>query len=215
MKSLLFNIFKIVLFLTLPFIFLIRGAVFMHENYESAPWTAISVGTTATVFLLIIYMTAFYGRLTGTVGSGSTIKRRIFFALMLVIGYSGYGLFFMSNNNAKHSEVQKEFTSLHPILRLSISTILFLDDGLIITDAKRRPEDYKKMGLKSKKHSLHYPQSNGYVHAVDIRTNGRSEVRNFLLKMYFKGMGLNTLRHIGTGDHLHVSLSSRDRWGAI
>jgi len=187
----------------------------MHDHYQSAPWTAILGASIATAFLLIIYMTVFYGRLTGSVGDGSTFKRRIFFALILVVGYSVYGLFFMSNNNAKHSEVQKEFTSLHPILRLSISTILFLDEGLIITDAKRRPEDYKKMGLQSKKHSLHYPQSDGYVHAVDIRTNGRSEIRNFFLKLYFKGMGMNTLRHVGTGDHLHISLSSHDRRGAI
>ena len=84
-----------------------------------------------------------------------------------------------------------------------------------MTDANRVPEDYRKMGLKSKKRSLHYKQKNGFVHAMDIRTNGRGEVRNFLLKTYFQLMGFNVLRHGGTGDHLHVSLHSHDNPGAI
>ena len=215
MKSILFLLFKILVFLTLPFIFLIRGAVFLHDHYLASPWFAILGGALVTVFLLVIYMTVIYGHLTGSAGNGTSFKRRAIFAFIIVIGYALYGLLFISNNNAKHTEVQREFTSLHPILRLSISTILFLDKELIITDAQRKPEDYKRMGLKSKKRSLHYRQSDGYAHAVDIRTNGRSAVRNFLLRIYFGGMGLNTLRHVGTDDHLHISLSSRDSPGAI
>ncbi|MFK7806591.1 MAG: hypothetical protein AB8F74_02205 [Saprospiraceae bacterium] len=215
MKTIVSLLIKSVLLLILPFIFLIRGAVFLHDHYQSAPWLAIFGATFLTIVLLIIYLTIFYGKMTGRMGTSSVFKRRIFLTVILVLGFSLNGLFFMSNKNAKHNDVQKEFTSLHPILRLSISTILFLDKDLIVTDAKRHPEDYKKMGLRSKKHSLHYPQSNGYVHAVDIRTNGRSDMRNFLLKLYFKGMGLNTLRHVGIDDHLHVSLGSFDRRGAI
>ena len=132
-----------------------------------------------------------------------------------MLGYALHGILFFSDANAKSKTVQKEFTSLHPILRLSTSTILYLDNELIMTDANRVPEDYQKMGLKSKKRSLHYKQSNGYVHAMDIRTNGRSEIRNFLLKTYFQLMGFNVLRHGGTGDHLHVSLKSFDSPGAI
>ena len=84
-----------------------------------------------------------------------------------------------------------------------------------MTDANRQPEDYRKMGLKSKKNSLHYQQSNGFVHAFDVRTKNRSWLRNGLLQLYFKAMGFNTLRHGGTGDHLHISLKSRDRPCAI
>ena len=100
MKSVVYQIFKLILFLILPFIFLIRGAVFLHDHYQSAPWTAILGATIATAFLLIIYMTVFYGRITGTIGNGNSFKRRTFFSLALVIGYSVYGLFFMSNNNS-------------------------------------------------------------------------------------------------------------------
>ncbi len=215
MANLLYQLFKIILLLVLPFAFLIRGAVYFHHYQSFSPWIAIAGGVMVTTVLLFIYMTFFYGRLTGKLGDSGSLKRRSFFALIIVLGYSLYGLVFLSDSNVKHPEVRKEYTSLHPILRLSISTIVFLDEGLILTDAKRQPEDYKKMGLKSKKRSLHYPQNDGYVHAIDIRTNGRSEIRNFFLKTYFQLMGLNTLRHVGTGDHLHVSLHSHDSPGAI
>ena len=99
--------------------------------------------------------------------------------------------------------------------RLGVSTVIFLDRDLVVTDADRQPEDYKRMGLKANKRSLHYKQSNGYSHALDIRTNGRGELRNTLLRGYFTLMGFNTLRHGGTGDHLHISLHSHDSPGAV
>ncbi len=212
MWTFFYFIFKIFLLLSLPFICFIRGAVYLYEyqNYDS--WPALLGGGMFAVFLLLIYMIFFYGRLTGEVGS---FKRKLVLALILVLGYGVHALFFLSDANVKHKDVQKEFTSLHPILRLSISTIIYLDKDLILTDANRLPEDYKKMGLKSKKHSLHYRQSDGYVHAFDVRTKNRSFVRNILLRFYFRAMGFNTLRHGGTGDHLHVSLKSRDRPWAI
>ncbi len=211
----IYNLLKLLLLLILPFILLIRGAVYFHSEYTLIPSASLIASGAITTVLLFIYLTFMYGRMTGRIGSGNVLKRRSMIALLLVLGYSIYGLFFLSNTNAKSAEVRSEFTNLHPIVRLSISTILFIDRDLIITDAKRLPEDYKKMGLKTKKRSLHYKQSSGYVHAVDIRTNGRSELRNTLLIWYFKCMGLNTLRHGGTGDHLHISLDSRDSPGAI
>jgi len=211
----IYNLLKLLLLLLLPFILLIRGAVYFHGEYASLPGVSLIASGAITTVLLFIYLTFMYGRMTGKIGNGNVLKRRSMIALLLVLGYSVYGLFFLSNTNAKSSEVRNEFTNLHPIVRLSISTILFIDRDLIITDAKRQPEDYKKMGLKTKKRSLHYKQNSGYVHAVDIRTNGRSELRNNLLMWYFKCMGLNTLRHGGTGDHLHISLKSHDSPGAI
>ena len=211
----IYNLLKLMLLLVLPFILLIRGAVFFHNEYTWLPGVSLIASGLITTVLLFIYLTFMYGRVTGKIGSRNALKRRSLIALLLVLGYSTYGLFFLSNSNAKTSEVHSEFTKLHPIVRLSISTILFIDRDLIITDAKRQPEDYKKMGLTTKKRSLHYQQSSGYVHAVDIRTKHRSELRNTLLKCYFECMGLNTLRHSGTADHLHISLNSRDSPEAI
>lgn len=211
MKSLLYNFFKFAIILTLPFIILIRGAVFLHENYYFLPWLSILGGVLASGFLLFIYIIFIHGKFTGRLGSFKIMKFSYWIAVILVLVYCVPALLFLSKSNSKHTEVQKEFTSLHPILRLGISTVINLDKGLVITDANRVPEDYRKMGLKTKGHSLHYKQSDGYSHAIDIRVKGRSEVRNWLLERYFRMMGFNTLRHDGTADHLHVSLMSHDR----
>jgi len=212
MKAVFYFLFKIILLLSLPFISLVRGAVYLYEQQNYGSWNAIFGAAIITTFLLIVYMIFFYGRITGKVGS---LKRKLWLAMILVVGYGIHALYFFTEQNAKHTSIQKEFTSLHPILRLSISTIIHLDEGLIMTDANRQPEDYRKMGLKSKRNSLHYKQKNGYVHAFDVRVKNRSWIRNGLLQLYFKAMGFNTLRHGGTGDHLHISLTSRDRPWAI
>jgi len=215
MGKFIYNLLKILLLLTLPFIVLVRGAVHAHEHYTTSPWIALFGGMLIAAFIVFVYLSFAYGKVTGKLGDSDNLMRRSALALILVLGYGIYGLIFISGANTKHDDVKKEYTELHPILRVSISTIIFLDKDLIITDASRVKEDYKKMGLKTKRHSLHYEQSSGFVHAVDLRTNHRSEVRNFLLKSYFNLMGFNTLRHGGTGDHLHISISSRDRRGAI
>jgi len=215
MKKLIFFLIRLVLLLVLPFICLIRGAEWGHEYYQLSPWPAILMGMGITIFILILYFSFIYGRITGKLGNARSFKLRIGLALALVIGYSTYAIVYLSDSNVKSPEVHQTYTSLHPILRLSISTVLFIDNSLIITDGKRQPEDYKKMGLRTKKQSLHYVQPNGYVHAVDIRTRGHSELRNRLLEYYFKLMGLNTLRHVGTADHLHISLINMERPGAI
>ncbi len=215
MKKIFFFLIRLALLLVLPFICLIRGAVFGHEYYQLSPWSAILLGVGITVFLLIIYFSFIYGRITGKIGSARSFKIRVLFAFFLVIGYSIYAVVYLSDSHVKSPEIKTTYSSLHPILRLSISTIVFIDKSLLITDGKRQPEDYKKMGLKTKRQSLHYVQSNGYVHAVDIRTKRHGEFRNGLLKLYFNLMGLNTLRHVGTADHLHISLSSKDKPGGI
>ena len=215
MKAFLLQSLKVLLVLVLPFIALIRGAVFLHEQYELWPWPALAGGilfSAALIFFYLLYIQHWIGE---RYGGKPSFKKGHWFALFLVLVYCLPAVFYLSNNNAKHPAVRDEFTSLHPILRLGISTLVFLDGDLILTDGSRLPEDYRKMGLKTKAHSLHYKQSSGYAHAVDIRTKGRSEVRNFLIKTYFKGMGFNTLRHVGTDDHLHVSLMSHDRKGGI
>lgn len=209
-RTVLWLIFKILLILTLPFILLIRGAVYLHIHHQTYPSLSILGGVILATLLVIVYLVFVYGYATGYWTSLQTLKKIAWIALFLVGAYSLHALLFLAKHNAKTPAIQQQYTQLHPILRFSISTVLFLDKDVMITDAQRQPEDYRKMGLPSKKRSLHYPQSDGYVHAVDIRTNGHFEVRNFLLKLYFSAMGFNTLRHVGTGDHLHVSLLSHD-----
>ncbi len=215
MFSLLYKIIKFVLLAILPFILLIRVAVYGHVTYQLDPWVAIGAGVAATALALFVYFSVIYGKLSGKLGSARQFKRRAFIALILVGVYCVHGLFYFSSSNLKNQALQTELNKVHPILRLSVSTIAHLDKDLIVTDANRTPEDYKKMGLKVKKHSLHYQQEDGYAHALDLRTNQRSELRNQLLEKYFRWMGFNTLRHTGTGDHLHISLKSHERPNAI
>lgn len=215
MKSIFYNLIKVVFLLVLPFITLIRGSVFIHEQYNPWPFFSLLGGVLASALLLFFYITFIQARFTGKLGNAQSLKRSYWAALVLILVYCVPALLFLSAANAKHTAVQKEFTSLHPVLRLSISTLVFVDKKVLLTDASRLPEDYHKMGLKVKSNSLHYEQSSGYAHAVDIRTKGRSEFRNNLIIWYFKFMGFNTLRHVGTADHLHVSLMSHDRPGGI
>lgn len=204
-------IIKLFFLLVFPFILLIRLSVYLHVHEKLIPWAAIGGGIVYTTILLFFYFTFFYGRLFGRNQERPSIQRRFLVALFLVVLYSGHGLFYMSGDNLKDSALKSEMRKVHPILRLSISTLIHLDKGLVITDADRQPEDYKKMGLRTKSGSLHYRQSNGYAHAIDIRVKGRNEVRNFFVRSYFRLMGFSTIRHGGTADHLHVSLMSHDR----
>lgn len=186
----------------------------MHEQYSLSPWICILGGTLFTVILLFIYFSFIYGSLSGKFGDKGSIKRRGLIAFLIVVLYAFHGLFYIGNKNLKNDSLKSEVLDVHPILRLSVSTLIHIDKELIITDADRAPEDYKRMGLESKGHSLHYKQSNGYSHALDIRTNHRNELRNILVRGYFQLMGFRTLRHSDsatTGDHLHVSLMSHDR----
>lgn len=209
-------LFQLVLLLVLPFVLLIKGSVFVYSHYEWNAWLALIAGGVMTFVVILVYFVVIYGTFFGMKKLNRTsLKAKAWLAGLLVIGYCGYTLLSFSDTHAKSSEVRKEFTSLHPFLRLGVGTILFLDTGLLVTDMSRTHADYQKMGMKAKRNSLHYPQADGYVHAMDLRTKGRSAFRNWILEMYFKAMGFNTLRHVGTADHLHVSLRVLDRPGAI
>lgn len=189
----------------LPFIILIRGSVFLHEKYFFYPFPAILGGFFLTAVLLLFYLIFILGT------PAQSLKRRFQVVVILLLSYGGYALLYISAENVKSKEIAKEYTSLHPILRLGVTTILLVDKDLVVTDANRLPEDYRRMGLDSPSQSLHYRQKDGYAHAIDVRTSDRSRIRNFLLKGYFRAMGFRVLRHGGTGDHLHISLLSHDR----
>ena len=117
-----------------------------------------------------------------------------------------YVLFTPDPARLQSDAVRSEYGELHPLLRTSIATLLLVDDELLITDLSRRPEDYARMGLPTNSSSLHYPQEDGYVHAMDLHTREHSFLRNRLTQAYFEMLGFRTLRHVGTADHLHVAL---------
>ena len=204
-------ILRLLLLLTLPFILLIRGAVYLHTSSGYLPWFCILFASLFTCLLIFIYLTYLNGLFIEGDDDISTYKRRLFISILVVALYGIHGIFYFSTNNLKTPELRTELRQVHPILRLSVSTLTTLDNSLVITDSNRKPEDYRKMGLKKPNHSLHYKQSTGYSHALDLRTYGRPVWKNFLIRTYFRIMGFRTLRHTGTADHLHVSLMSHDR----
>ena len=206
MFRLLIRIFKWLFVLVLPFVALIRGAVYFHANYNMGPWISLAGGIGITVLILMVYMTVIHGMFASTLGSVRAFKRRTYIALVMLIGYCVHALFFISSNNMKHKELESELRNLHPIVRVAVSTVIMIDKGLVITDATRKSSDYEKMGLPVNERSLHYPQNDGYAYAIDLRTRQRSGARNVLLQNYFRLMGFKTLYHTGTAPHLHISL---------
>ena len=213
-RTILYNLIKLLLIITLPFILLIRLAVFLQFNQGLHYSIAITVSAISTAVLLVIYFSIIYGRLTKRRTQIKYLRRRFAIAFFLVGILSVHGIMFVSSENTKSSAVNQEFRSLQPVLRLGCSVLFLLDKNAIITDGSRLPEDYKKMGLKSLRNSLHYKQKDGYAYALDLRTKNRSEIRNSFLKAYFYLMGFRTLRHVGTADHLHISMPCRFSPGA-
>jgi len=194
---------KIVLVALLPFIALVKVAVFLHQHQGWPIAFALAGGVACTTAVVTAYGTWAWHRFTGRVRLALIARR---FALPLVVAYCGYALIYLSSANAKSEQVRAYYVSLHPLLRVALSTLILVDRAAVITDLARRPEDYQAMGLPPDDGSLHYLQRDGYAHAADLRTAGRGLVKNRLIQLYFWSMGFGTLRHVGTGDHLHVEL---------
>lgn len=195
--------------IVLPFILLIRGAVYLHYNQGFSTYLSLTASAAMTAIILVLYFSLVYGKLTKKKTKISYLRRRFAISFFLVGLFTLNGIVFLSSDHAKTSDIDQEFSHLQPILRLGCSTLFLLDRDAIITDASRLPEDYKKMGLKTRNNSLHYQKEDGFAYALDLRTKNRSEVRNQILVGYFHLMGFNTIRHIGTADHLHVAMPCR------
>lgn len=215
MRWILYHVIKLILIFTLPFIALVRGSLYIHENFNPGPRLAIIGGVIITALLLLIYILVMHSKISGRVSGSKSIKSKAVISLLLVIGFAINSLYFISDTNFKNQELKSEVRALNPILRLAVGTLVIIDRDAVITDTNRVPEDYRKMGLKTNKSSLHYQQEDGYAYAIDLRVKGKNEMRNKLTQWYFYCMGFNTLRHGGTADHLHVSLPCHYRRGAI
>lgn len=197
--------------IVLPFFLLIRVATALYLESAVNHWLAIGGGMIAAGVVLLLY-----AHFVSTwIGLGALFRKGAGrMVALVVVAYCGYGLLYLSASNAKTSEVASTYTRLHPIIRLSVSTWLLIDPDALLTDTERVRSDYGAMGLPPLERSLHYRQADGYSHAVDMRTIGRSQLRNTIAAFYFRVVGLNTLRHVGTADHLHISLPVAGSAGA-
>ena len=187
----------------LPFFILIRTAVYLNLNEAWNSWTSLGGGMLATVVFLTILMFIIFRKVKSKkmlfqIGASSVS--------MLVGGFTIYGLMYLNSVNAKTESVQEVYKSLHPILRIAVASVTLAENELVITDIKRTQDDYINMGLTPLQSSMHYVQEDGFVHAIDLRTIGHSELRNNSLELSLKLLGFKTIRHVGTADHLHVAL---------
>jgi len=143
-------------------------------------------------------------------GRARATKMARWIALSVAAAWCGYTVLYLARVNAKTDQVRGYYRAVQPVLRAALGTAILVDPDIVITDMRRVPEDYARMGLPVNERTLHYRQKNGWVHAVDLRTRGRSAVKNRAVQLYFWSMGFRTLRHVGTADHLHVQLPVRE-----
>jgi hypothetical protein len=194
---------KVVVALALPFFLLVRGSVYAYQDLGWGTWSSLATGIFATVLLFLVYASMLWKRMTGKHRVPRLARRLL---IGVVGGYAVYGLLYLSAANAKSPELREHYTALHPVMRIGASTFLLFDREAVVTDLGRTVEDYLRMGLPANETSLHFKLEDRFVHALDLRTVGRTERRNWMTAGYFRMMGFRTLRHVGTADHLHVSL---------
>ena len=193
----------LVVLATLPFFALIRGGVFAYRSWGLGTWASLAAATVASAALLWLYAWLVARKL----GAGRTVHRVMTRGAAAVgIAYVAYGLVFIASANVKTDDIRTAYASVHPLLRIASSLLILVDPASVVTDAGRTPEDYFLMGLSRPEASLHFEQPDGFVHALDFRTTGRPEWRNRAAELAFWAMGFHALRHVGTADHLHVSL---------
>lgn len=187
----------------LPFALLIRGGVLLYQGWGLGTWLSLLLSATASALLLALYAWLASRRL----GAGEGLKKLFTRSAAAVgVAYVAYALVFVASENVKSEDVRAGYSAVHPLLRVASSALILVDPASVITDTGRTREDYFLMGLSPNEASLHFAQDDGFVHALDLRTVGRPEWRNRMVELAFWALGFHSLRHVGTADHLHVSL---------
>ncbi|HEY2852482.1 MAG TPA: hypothetical protein VGJ18_06525 [Gemmatimonadaceae bacterium] len=200
--ALFLALFKALALFALPFLVYVRASVSLYRHGAN-PWIAIlasAILTSGIVSGLVILIARRFRRRARV----PTVVK--WAALPVVFTWCVYAAFYLSRVNVKSDDVRAYYSSVNPILRVALSTIVLVDPDLVVTDMGRVPHDYRRMHLPVNDRTKHYIQADGWVHAVDLRTRGRGVIRNRVVQLYFWSMGFSTLRHVGTADHLHVQL---------
>jgi uncharacterized membrane protein YjfL (UPF0719 family) len=203
--ALLLASLKVLALVALPFLVYVRASVYLYRH-GAHPWIAILVSAILTVGIVAGFVILIARRFRGRARVPTVVK---WAALPVVFTWCVYAVFYLSRVHVKSDDVRAYYSAVHPILRVALSTIVLVDPDLVVTDMGRVPASYRRMGLPVNHRTKHYRQSDGWVHAVDLRTRSRGVIRNRVVQLYFWSMGFSTLRHVGTADHLHVELATR------
>lgn len=187
----------------LPFFLLIRVSLTLVTEFDFPAWIALTAGMGSAIFLLLGYIFVIFRKFLTRI---HFIRFSFYSVTVMVLSFCVFSLFYLSGDHAKTPEIRNVYGTMHPVLRVAISTVTLADSDLLITDIERNPGDYLQMGLPLNSNSFHFKQPDGYVHAVDLRTIGHSFIRNAILDTSLQIMGFETIRHTGTADHLHVQI---------
>ena len=197
-----------VVLLVLPFVVLVRLSISAYGHTRAGPWGSVILGALAATVLLLLYL--WVARIL--IQDRWTLPKVVWVPVIGVVAtYLVYALVYLSGVNAKSADIRSHYTALHPLLRVATSTVFLVDREAVITDIGRTRQDYLDWGLDVNEASLHFEQPDGFVYALDLRTRDRPEWQNRLVARYYWAMGLKTLRHTGTADHLHISLRPKRR----
>jgi|TARA_B100001105_G_scaffold171485_1_gene138030 hypothetical protein len=120
--------------------------------------------------------------------------------------YMGCAVLYLTSTNAVPDEIREEYQMIHPLLRLAASPVIVFDPSAFTSPGGSMPEDYSLLGLSANEANLHFVQTDDLVHSLDLATDNRSEWRNRAIELAFWAFGFHSLRLLGVGDHLHVSL---------
>jgi len=179
----------------------IRVQLALLVHYPEAAWGALAGGLVAGgLALSLVLVVALRWRSLRGAGLLSS-------AVLLAVATAGTaGALRFPADNFKTPELRGEWRHLHPTLRLALWVARLGERDLVLTDVSRTPADYQAMSLAQPADSAHYAHRDGFSRAVDLRVSDAGELRNWARQGVFLLMGLKARRHVGTADHLHVSL---------
>ena len=178
-----------------------RVQLALLARYPEAGWGAVAGGLLAGgLALSLVLIVALRWR--SLKGAGLLCS-----AVLLAVATAGTaGALRFPAGNFKTPELRGEWPQLHPTLRLALWVARLGERDLVLTDLARRPDDYEAMALDQPADSAHYALHGTFSRAVDLRVADAGELRDWARQGAFLLMGLKAHRHVGTADHLHVSL---------
>jgi len=192
-----------------------RAQLLLLERFPQGDWMVACGGLLIGGLVLGVALV--------TVFTCRSLKRTglLLLAVPLVVAGAGLaGILRFPESHFKDGQVAEEWRQLHPTLRLALWVVTLEDWSVVLTDIARTPEEYAAkgdsiypgaatgvgLGPEPPDGSKHYVDEDGYARAVDLRVGDAGPLRNWIRQGLFLMMGLDTLRHEGTADHLHVAL---------
>ena len=182
------------------FAILVRGSVFSYHTWGFAASLSLVCAALMTVPLLLL------GIWVMIPGRGIIRHMLIRGTIAIAFIYTGYAVLYVTSTSAVPDEIREEYRMIHPLLRLAASPVIVFDPSAFQQSEGSMLEDYRLMGLSANEANLHFAQKDDLIHSLDLATDNRSEWRNRAIEIGFWALGFHSLRHVGVGDHLHVSL---------